>query len=93
VVASVPTFAETGYPDFHAASWVGFFVPSKTGDAVVDKLNGAINEILKDAGVQERLAKFGLEPMFGTTAETTRFFKSEVDHWGKMVRTLNLSIN
>lgn len=93
VVADVPTFTENGFADFHAASWVGFFVPSKTGDAVVDRLNGTINEILKDPGVQERMAKFGLEPMFGTTAETTRFFRSEVDHWGKMVRTLNLTIN
>jgi tripartite-type tricarboxylate transporter receptor subunit TctC len=93
VVSAVPTFAEAGFPGFHAESWVGFFVPAKTGDAVADKLNGTINEILKDPGVQDRLRKFGLEPRSGGTAETAAFFKSEVDHWGKMVRTLDLSIN
>jgi tripartite-type tricarboxylate transporter receptor subunit TctC len=93
VVPSVPTYAENGIPDFQAASWVGFFVPAKTNDAVVTKLNATINEILKDAAVQDRLKKFGLEPMYADTAQTARFFKSEVEHWGKMVRTLNLSIN
>jgi tripartite-type tricarboxylate transporter receptor subunit TctC len=93
VVPSVPTYAENGVADFHASSWVGFFVPTKTGDAVVEKLNATISEVLKDAAVQERLKRFGLEPMYGNTAETARFFASEVEHWGKMVKALDLSIN
>jgi hypothetical protein len=31
--------------------------------------------------------------MHGNTAETARFFASEIDNWGKMVKTLGLSIN
>jgi tripartite-type tricarboxylate transporter receptor subunit TctC len=91
-VPDVPTYAESGFPDFHAASWVGFFVPAKTSDATVAKINGAINEALREAAIQERLKRFGLEPMHGNPAETARFFTSEVEHWGKMVRTLGLSI-
>jgi tripartite-type tricarboxylate transporter receptor subunit TctC len=93
VVPDVPTYAENGFADFTAASWVGFFVPSKTASTTIERLNGAINEALNDAGVQERLKRFGLQPMQGNIAETARFFSSEVDHWGKMVRTLGLSIN
>src|SRR5690348_654211 len=29
LVPSVPTFAENGYPNYYASSWVGFFVPAK----------------------------------------------------------------
>jgi tripartite-type tricarboxylate transporter receptor subunit TctC len=93
VVPDVPTYAESGFPGFHAASWVGFFVPAQTDNAVVEKLNTTINEVLKEAAVQERLRRFGLQPMHGNTAETARFFASEIDHWGKMVKTLGLSIN
>ena len=93
VVPDVPTYAESGFPGFHAASWVGFFVPAQTDNAVVEKLNATINEVLKEAVVQERLRRFGLQPMHGNTAETARFFASEIDHWGKMVKTLGLSIN
>ncbi len=93
VVPSVPTYAENGFPDFHAASWVGFFVPSKTASPVLDKLNVTINDILGEAAVKERLTRFGLEPMYGNLSETTRFFNSEIEHWGRMVRALGLSIN
>jgi tripartite-type tricarboxylate transporter receptor subunit TctC len=93
VVPNVPTYGEIGFPNFYAASWVGFFVPSKTDAAVIAKLNNAINESLKEAAVQERLKKFGLEPRYGNPAETNAYFKSEIGHWGKMVKALNLSIN
>ena len=93
VVPSVPTYAESGFPDFYAASWVGFFVPSRTSGAVVDRLNVAINDILREPAVQQRLTRFGLDPMYGNVAETRSFFDSEAEHWGKMVRALGLSIN
>ena len=93
VVPDVPTYAENGFADFHAASWVGFFVPSKTDAKVVARLNGAINEIVREAVVQDRLKRFALEPMHGNPVETAAFFKSEVDRWGKMVTTLGMSID
>ena len=92
-VPNVPTYAENGFPDFYAASWVGFFLPAKTSDAVASKLNATINELLKDGKVQQGMTRFGLEPMSGSTDEATRFFRSEIESWGKMVRTLNLSVN
>jgi tripartite-type tricarboxylate transporter receptor subunit TctC len=93
VVPDVPTYGESGVPDFYAASWVGFFVPSKTDAKVVARLNGAINEVIREAAVQDRLKRFALEPMYGTPAEAAAFFKSEVGHWGKMVTTLGMSID
>jgi tripartite-type tricarboxylate transporter receptor subunit TctC len=93
IVPNVPTYAESGIPDFYAASWVGFFVPSKTDAKVVAKLNAAINEVVKEAVVQERFKRFALEPMYGNPTETAAFFKSEVARWGKMVTTLGMSID
>jgi len=92
VVPDVSTYAENGIADFYAASWVGFFVPSQTDAKVVARLNGALNEIVKEAAVQERLNRFALEPMYGNPAETAAFFKSESARWGKMVTTLGMSI-
>ena len=89
----VPTYGEIGYPNFYASSWVGFFVPAKTNSAVITKLNDTINEILKDKDVQARFQKFGMEPRYDNYAATVKFFNSEVAHWGKMVKTLNISIN
>jgi tripartite-type tricarboxylate transporter receptor subunit TctC len=68
-------------------------VPAKTPDAAAARLNDTVNLVLKDAAVQQRLKQLGLEPMIADAAEAARFFASEADHWGKMVRALNLSIN
>ena len=87
-VPSVPTYAEGGFPDYLALTWVGFLVPSKTDDAVVARLNAAINETLGEPGVQERLRNIAFEPMRGTPAEASSYFRSEVENWGKRVRAI-----
>ena len=48
VTPSVPTFAEAGYPNFEAASWVGVFAPPGTAPEIVAKLNATVEEVLKD---------------------------------------------
>lgn len=92
-IPDVPTLGEGGYPDYNASSWVGFFVPSRTDAAIVDKLNGGINDVLKEAAVRERLQKSGLEIMINDPADTVRFFQSEIGHWSSRVKAIGLSIN
>jgi tripartite-type tricarboxylate transporter receptor subunit TctC len=91
-VKDVPTYAESGFPGFVATSWVGFFIHAKTSDAIVTKLNGAIGEILKTPEVQAKLKTMGLEPKPGTAPDAQAFFKSEIDNWGKMVRTIGATV-
>src|SRR5258707_13453804 len=55
-VPNVPTYGEMGFPNVYSGSWVGFFVPAKTPDAVVAKLNAQINAIMQDAPAQEELS-------------------------------------
>jgi tripartite-type tricarboxylate transporter receptor subunit TctC len=89
----VPTYAEQGYPDFYATSWVGFFVPAKTGDAVVAKLNAEINAILKDPTVEQRLKGTGFDPIIKTDREAANEFRREVESWSRMVKTIGASVD
>ena len=92
-IPDVPTLTEAGQADFQAASWVGFFVPSATDAAIVTKINKAINQILGQAAARQRLEKSGLDIMTNDTAETGKFFQSEVERWGGRVEALSLSLN
>lgn len=92
-VPSVPTFAEGGFPNYYASSWVGFFVPAGTSPDIAEKLNAAINEVLKDEGVQKRLTSLGAELIHAPLPKTNEYFQGEIKRWGDMVRTLGLSIN
>ncbi|MGE5773317.1 MAG: tripartite tricarboxylate transporter substrate-binding protein [Hyphomicrobiales bacterium] len=92
VTPGVPTFAESGFPGFFAASWVGFFAPAKTDAQIVATLNAAINDTIKSADVQKKLADIGFDPIIGSPAQADAMFKAEVGKWGEMVKALNLSI-
>jgi tripartite-type tricarboxylate transporter receptor subunit TctC len=89
-VPDVPTYGEMGFPNVHSGSWVGFFVPAKTPQAAIEKLNSEINQIVKQADVQQRLKSVGFDPILKSLAETDAYFKGEVATWGKMVRAVGL---
>jgi tripartite-type tricarboxylate transporter receptor subunit TctC len=74
-----------------SGSWVGFFAPVKTPDAIVQRLNAEINELMKAPDVQQYLAKIGFDPIFKTLPETEAYFRSEVGNWGKMVRAAGVT--
>ena len=90
-IPDVPTYGEMGYPGVYSGSWVGFFAPAKTPDAVVAKLNTEINAVIQEPASLDKLAKSGLEPITKDVAENDAYFKSEVESWGKMVRAIGFS--
>jgi tripartite-type tricarboxylate transporter receptor subunit TctC len=93
ITPDVPTFAEGGFPNFTAASWVGFFVPAKTPPDVIAKLHNAVHAIAQEADIKQRFASLGFDPITGTQGQAQAMFKTEVAKWGKMVTTLGLALN
>ncbi len=92
VVPDVPSYAEQGFPNFNASSWVGIFAPPATDPQVLATLNGAINDIVKSQDVQSNLTVAGYNTIAGSQAEVDSFFHDEIARWGEMVKALNLSI-
>lgn len=90
-IPDVPTYGEMGYPNVYSGSWVAFFAPAKTPDAVVEKLNAEINAVMKDPDSLDKIGKAGFDPVVKNVAEANAYFKSEVDDWGKMVRAIGFS--
>ncbi len=82
----VPTVAESGYPDFEDYTWVGVFGPARLPADVVMRLNGALNEALRDPAFRERLLAAGLEATPGTPAEFGAYLQREVAKWGRIVK-------
>jgi tripartite-type tricarboxylate transporter receptor subunit TctC len=93
VVPDVPTYAEAGFPDFEAASWVGVFAPASISAEIVAKLNATIDDVMKDSALKQKLTAIGFDPIIGSQAQAESYFRAEVANWGKMVKTLGLSIN
>ena len=87
----LPTVTEAGFPGFEERSWVGYFAPAKTPDAIVNKLNGEINAILGLADVKARLDAMGLETRPGSPVAFAAYLKSEVARWAKIIRTIGIT--
>ena len=92
-VPNVPTYGEMGFPNVYSGSWVGFFAPAKTPEAVIARLNAEINEIMKEPEVQQKIKSIGFDPMIKTQVEAADYFKSEVATWGKMTNAIGFSSN
>ncbi len=58
--------------------YTGVFLPAKTPDAIVGKLQQAIAKAIQTPEVQARFKQLGVEPMPGSQAEFARFFKDDV---------------
>jgi tripartite-type tricarboxylate transporter receptor subunit TctC len=83
---NVPTVTESGFPNFEAGSWFGFFAPKGTSQAVVAQLNVAVNDILAVPSIQEQMIREGADPAGGTSAEFAQFVRREYEKWKVIVR-------
>lgn len=82
----VPTMTESGYPNLQVVTWNGLVAPAGTPEAIVTKLNAAINEALKNPEIKATLTKFGSEPLGGTPQEFAGFVAAESKKWSEIIR-------
>jgi tripartite-type tricarboxylate transporter receptor subunit TctC len=82
----VPTMIESGYPGFEAGSWFGFFAPRDTPRPVIDKLNRAVNEILKEPEIDKQMVFAGADPVGGPPEQFKAFIDSEFKKWQVVVK-------
>ncbi len=82
----VPTFVETGYKDMVTGSWYGIWVPAKTPQAIVSRLNTEIVRIINLPDVRQRIIDMGGEPVANSSAEFDVFQKAEMARWAKIVK-------
>ena len=83
---NVPSFAEIGYPKVEVLNWQGFIAPAGTPKPIIDKLNKAANEALKDPQLRELMLSQGNEIGGGTPADFAALIKSEGAKWSAVVK-------
>ena len=88
----VPTIAEAGVPGFEVLNWQGMAAPSKTPQAIIQKLNRALQETLKTPKVIETLMAQGLEAAGSTPEQFGALVKSEVVKYTKVVKEAKITV-
>ena len=88
----VPTFIESGYPDFVAESWVGILAPAKTPPAITSRLNAELNAVLNDPALRERLATLGIEATPGTPEQFREQMRTDLANYGPIVKAAGIKL-
>jgi tripartite-type tricarboxylate transporter receptor subunit TctC len=88
----VPTMTESGYPQvgFNPDVWMGIFAPAGTPAAIIEKLNGEVNAVLKSAEMAPALKRFGYAARASTPQEFAEFFAAELRRWPPILRAAGL---
>ena len=73
----VPTLIELGMPGLEVKTWYGLFAPAGTPAAVIEKINAGFNSLLKQADVQEALAKQGMNVAGGTPEQFAQEYECD----------------
>jgi tripartite-type tricarboxylate transporter receptor subunit TctC len=91
-VPDVPAIAET-IPGFESVGFYGISAPKGTPSEIVEILNKAVGEALKDPKVIARLTENGGIPKPMTPAEFGKLVEDETAKWKKVVEFAGVSVD
>ncbi len=94
IIPEVPTSGEQGLAGVESSVWNAFFLPKGTPDAIVRKLNAAVNQSLENPTLRKRLEELGLEilPAEQRTPEyLAKFLPEDIERWAKPIRAAGIS--
>ena len=93
VFPDVPTMVESGFKGFEVDSWYAMFVPAKTPQAIIDRINKAAVNVLAQPDVKERLLGQGAEAVGDTPAQLSGVVKKEIAKWKQVVKSANIKVD
>ncbi|WP_439373598.1 Bug family tripartite tricarboxylate transporter substrate binding protein [Bradyrhizobium sp. PMVTL-01] len=91
-VPDVPAIAET-VPGFESVGFYGISAPKGTPNELIEILNKAVGEALKDPKVIARLTENGGIPRPMTPAEFGKLVADETEKWRKVVEFAGVSVD
>ena len=88
----VSTASEQGLTNFDVSSWVGVLVPAGTPTPIIDKINAAFSQALKNPAVQARMVEQGNEIVASSPAQFGAFLIQESAKWAKVIKENNIQL-
>jgi tripartite-type tricarboxylate transporter receptor subunit TctC len=90
----LPTFIEGGVPGYEAYTWHMMLVPAGTPQPVVEALNAAVNRVLRQEAIRQRLTELTMQLASDTTpAGAVRWMQGEMEKWGAIIRQAGITVN
>ena len=92
LLPDVPTLKEAGVDGVDVQQWYGFFAPANTPRPIIDQLNKAINQVLKDKEIEKRIEEHGADVETSTPEQLGALVKSELEKWKAVVQRAKMTV-
>jgi tripartite-type tricarboxylate transporter receptor subunit TctC len=86
VLPNVPTANEASVPNYEATIWLGLMAPSGTPKPIIDKLNAAVNAVVKRPDIVKLWTEQGAVPMAMTPEEFDKYLRGDIVKWAEVVK-------
>jgi len=88
-----PTLAESGYPGVVIVIWNALVAPSGTPKDSIEKVSGAVMEILKSPDTARDFSKFGMELLPAGPDALGAYIKSELAKFARVTQQANIRLD
>jgi tripartite-type tricarboxylate transporter receptor subunit TctC len=82
----VPTFADSGLPEYDLTLWYGLLAPAGIAPAAAGRLNTEIVKALKTPDGRDRFMAQGVDPTSSSQLEFAELIKSEMERWARLTK-------
>ena len=86
ILPTVPTFAESGFPNYSIGAWVMILVPAGTPKPIVARIHDEAAKALASQEVQDKLAEQGVEIIASSTEAADATLKQDLAKYTKIIK-------
>lgn len=86
LIADVPTFSESGYPELEIYTWAGVSAPIGTPDPIIERLAAEFKRAISSREIQEKWRAQDFEPLPWTPAEFVAYIRKDSNRWAEAVK-------
>jgi tripartite-type tricarboxylate transporter receptor subunit TctC len=90
---NLPTLDEQGLKDFEVLAWFGVVTHKAVPDAIVARLNDAVNKSMQTPSVRDRYASIGVTPVGGTAESFQKLIENDIQTVGRVIRAAGITLN
>lgn len=90
LLPEVPTLGESGFPGLNASFSLVLFAPKGTPQPIINRMQVAVAEALRQPDVVEKLRSNDMEVIAATQAETAARLDADAKKWGALVKKIGL---
>jgi tripartite-type tricarboxylate transporter receptor subunit TctC len=87
---TVPTFGESGLPNFDVSAWIGVLGQASMPSAILKKVAADLEQIMEGKDVQQRISELGLEAAPMDAEQFTAHIRQEIDKYTAIAKSANI---